>query len=102
MDIGSGLTPAQVTTLSELPGVVQAVPLYEKQVTAGPAGSSLEGATVTLVGLQDSSAALRSVSVEAGRLPLPGSTAEVALDQGLSTSLTGGFGSRSNSGRRFS
>ena len=53
VDIGSGLTPAQVTTLSELPGVVQAVPLYEKQVTAGPAGSSLEGATVTLVGLQE-------------------------------------------------
>ena len=89
VDIGSGLTPAQVTTLSELAGVVQAVPLYEKEVTAGPAGSSLQGATVTLVGLQDSSAALRSVSVASGRLPLPGSTSEVAIDQGLSTSLTG-------------
>jgi putative ABC transport system permease protein len=92
VDIGSGLTPAQVTILSDLAGVVQAVPLYEKQVTAGPAGSSLQGATVTLVGLQDSSAALRSVSVVAGRLPLPGDTSEVAIDQGLSTSLTGGFG----------
>ena len=93
VDIGAGLAPAQVTTLSDLPGVVQAVPLYEKQVTAGPAGSALEGQTVTLVGLQDSSAALRSVSVAAGRLPLPGSTSEVAIDQGLSTALTGGFGS---------
>ena len=53
VDNGAGLTPAQVTVLSELPGVVQAVPLYEKQVTAGPAGSALEGQTVTLVGLQE-------------------------------------------------
>jgi putative ABC transport system permease protein len=92
VDAGAGLVPAQVTTLSELPGVVQAVPLYEKQVTAGTAGSSLLGTTVTLVGLQDSSAALRTVSVVAGRLPIPGSTSEVAIDQGLSTALTGGFG----------
>jgi putative ABC transport system permease protein len=101
VDVGSGLTPAQVTVLSELPGVVQAVPLYEKQVTAGPAGSALEGQTVTLVGLQDSSAALRSVSVAAGRLPLPGSTSEVALDQGLSTALTGGFGSPIRIGQKI-
>jgi putative ABC transport system permease protein len=101
VDIGSGLTPAQVTTLSELPGVVQAVPLYEKQVTAGPAGNSLQNATVTLVGLQDSSAALRSVSVAAGRLPLPGSTSEVAIDQGLSTALTGGFGSPIGIGQKI-
>jgi putative ABC transport system permease protein len=92
VDSGAGLAPAQITTLSELPGVVQAVPLYEKQVTAGPAGSSLLGTTVSLVGLQDSSAALRTVSVVVGRLPLPGSTSEVAIDQGLSTALTGGFG----------
>ena len=90
VDSGSGLAPAQVTTLADLPGVVQAVPLYEKQVTAGPAGSGLEGDTVTLVGLQDSSAALRSVSVIAGRLPHPGSTSEVAIDKGLSTALTSG------------
>jgi len=87
VDSATGLTPEQITTLTDLPGVVQAVPLYEKQVTAGPAGSSLEGASVTLVGLEDSSAALRTVSVVAGRLPRPGSTSEVAIDQGLSTSL---------------
>ncbi len=101
VDSASGLVPAQITTLSDLPGVVQAVPLYEKEVTAGPAGSSLEGATVTLVGLQDSSAALRSVSVVSGRLPLPGSTSEVAMDQGLSSSITGGFGSPIKLGQKI-
>ena len=90
---GPGCSRVRSPTCADLPGVVQAVPLYEKQVTAGPAGSSLVGATVTLVGLQDSSAALRSVSVVAGRLPRPGSTSEVAIDQGLSTALTGGVGS---------
>ena len=101
VDAGAGLAPSQVNTLADLPGVVQAVPLYEKQVTAGPSGGSLEGATVTLVGLQDSSAALRSVSIVAGRLPLPGSTSEVAIDQGLSTSLTGGFGSPIEIGQKI-
>ena len=101
VDAGTGLTPTQVTTLAALPGVLQAVPLYEKEVTAGPAGSSLQGATVTLVGLQDSSAALRSVTVASGRLPLPGSTSEVAIDQGLSTSLTGGFGSAIRIGQKI-
>ncbi|MGA8360957.1 MAG: FtsX-like permease family protein [Candidatus Dormiibacterota bacterium] len=92
VDAGSGLTASEITELGALPGVVQAVPLYEKQVTAGPVGTGLTGDTVTLVGLQDSSAALRSVSVVAGRLPLPGSTTEVAIDQGLSTALSGGVG----------
>ncbi len=101
VDAGDGLTPAQITTLSELPGVVQAVPLYEKQVSAGPAASSLDGTTVTLVGLQDSSAALRNVAVMAGRLPLPGSTSEVAIDQGLSTALTGGFGTPISIGQKI-
>ena len=44
-------------------------------------------------GSRNSSAALRNVAVVSGRLPLPGSTSEVAIDQGLSTALTGGFGS---------
>ena len=73
VDAGSGLEPRQRSpTLGALPGVVQAVPLYEKQVTAGPVGSSLTGDTVTLVGLQDSSAALRSVSVVARTAPAAG------------------------------
>ena len=53
VDTGSGLIASDITDLAGLPGVVQAVPLYEKQVTAGPAGSGLTGATVTLVGLQE-------------------------------------------------
>jgi putative ABC transport system permease protein len=101
VDSAAGLVPAQVTTLADLPGVVQAVPLYEKRVTAGPAGSSLQGDTVALVGLQDSSAALRSVGVVTGRLPLPGSTSEVAIDQGLSTALTGGFGTAIQIGQKI-
>ena len=58
--------------------------------------------TVTLVGLQEleRSPAHRLGRV-AGRLPLPGSTAEVALDQGLSTSLTGGFGSPIQLGQKI-
>ncbi len=90
VDAGAGLTTAQITTLGDLPGVLQAVPLHEKQVAAGPAGASLVGDTVTLVGLQNSSAALRSVTVVSGRLPLPGNTSEVAMDQGLASVLTGG------------
>lgn len=53
VDSGTGLAPEQITTLTDLPGVAQAVPLYEKRVNAGPAGGSLQGATVTLVGLQE-------------------------------------------------
>jgi putative ABC transport system permease protein len=101
VDAGSGLLPTQITVLSDLPGVVQAVPLYEKQVTAGPAGASLTGDTVTLIGLQDSSAALRSIAVVSGRLPLPGSQSEVAIDEGLSSALTGGNGSPIRIGQRI-
>ncbi len=101
VDAGSGLLPAQISILSDLPGVVQAVPLYEKQVTAGPAGTSLQGDTVTLVGLQDSSAALRSISVVSGRLPLPGNQTEVAMDGGLSTALTGAAGSPIRIGQKI-
>ena len=88
VDAGSGLTPAEVDQLAALPGVAQAVPLYEKRVAAGAAGSGIEGLAVTLVGLRDGSAALRPVNVNAGRLPHPGSTSEVAIDQGLAGALT--------------
>jgi len=101
VDAGAGITPEQVATLAALPGVVKAAPLHEKQVTASPAGSTQQGNAVTLVGLQDSSAALRSVAVVAGRLPVPGNTAEVAIDQGLSTALTGGGGTPIRIGQRI-
>ena len=90
VDAGTGLSVDQVTTLSNLPGVAEAAPLHEKQVTAGIAGTDLQGYTVTLVGLENSTAALRTVGVVAGRLPLPGDTSEVAIDQGLRSSLSGG------------
>jgi putative ABC transport system permease protein len=92
VDAGAGLSADQVTILANLPGVAEAVPLHEKQVSAGIAGTGLQGATVTLVGLQNSTAALRTVSVVEGRLPLPGDTSEVAIDDGLRTSLSGGVG----------
>jgi putative ABC transport system permease protein len=101
VDAGAGITPAQINILAGLPGVVQAAPLYEKEVTAGAAGSGLAGDEVTLVGLQDSSAALRSVTVVSGRLPIPGNTSEVAIDQGLSSSLTGGVGTPIGIGQKI-
>lgn len=101
VDAGSGLTTDQITTLGDLPGVLQAVPLHEKQVAAGPAGGSLVGDAVTLVGLQNSSAALRAVTVVAGRLPLPGNTSEVAMDQGLSSVLANGVGSPIRIGQKM-
>jgi len=88
VDAGAGLTTDEVTALGKLHGVAQATPLYEKRVVAGPVGSSLTGVTVTLVGLQDGGAALRTVALRQGRLPHPGSTSEVALDQGLQQALT--------------
>jgi putative ABC transport system permease protein len=87
VDAGAGLTTDQVAALGKLHGVAQAMPLYEKRVVAGTTGNSLNGITVTLVGLQDGSAALRTVGVGQGRLPHPGSTSEVALDQGLQQAL---------------
>jgi putative ABC transport system permease protein len=101
VDAGSGLTTAQIATLGNLTGVVQAVPLHEKQVAAGPAGGSLIGDSVTLVGLENASVALRTVTVVAGRLPLPGNTAEVAMDQGLSSVLTGGVGTPIRIGQKI-
>jgi len=88
VDAGSGLTTQQVRTLAHLRGVLQAVPLYEKRVVAGPAGIGLNGLTVTLVGLQDGTAALRPVEVVSGRLPAPDSVTSVAIDRGLASALT--------------
>lgn len=88
VNAGSGLSPADLNKLSALPGVAQTAPLYEKRVVAGPAGSGLQGLTVSLVGLQDGSAALRPVSVVAGRLPHNGDTHGVAIDQALASALT--------------
>ncbi|MBV8196188.1 MAG: ABC transporter permease [Candidatus Dormibacteraeota bacterium] len=89
VDAGQGLTPDQVTALGRLPGVAQAVPLYEKRVVAGSAGQPLAGLTVTLVGLQDGSVALRPLTVASGRLPHRGSTSDIAIDENLAAALAG-------------
>jgi putative ABC transport system permease protein len=89
VDAGSGLSSSQVTQISQLAGVAQAEPLYEKRVVAGQTGGGLQGISVNLTGLHDGSAALRAVQVVSGRLPHPGSTSEVAIDQGLAQALTG-------------
>ena len=84
---GASFTQAQVDKLGTVRGVAQAVPLYEKRVVAGPENSGLQGLTVTLVGLQDGSVALRPVTVLSGRLPHRGDAANVAIDQGLANAL---------------
>ena len=84
---GSSFTQDQIDVLAKLAGVAQAVPLYQKRVVAGPQGSGLQGLTVTLIGLQDGSVALRPVTVVSGRLPHRGDTANVAIDQGLAGAL---------------
>jgi putative ABC transport system permease protein len=101
VDAGDGLTPAQVLTLGSIKGVAQAVPLYEKRVVGAPAGSGLQGLTVSLVGLQDGSAALRPVQVVSGRLPHNGSFNEVAIDTGLSQALTTRKGSAVRVGQKI-
>jgi putative ABC transport system permease protein len=85
----AGLTSAQIHLLGSLPGVARAVPLYQKRVTADPGASGSAAATVTLVGLEGSGAALRPVAVTAGRLPGPESRDEVAVDSGLLGALGG-------------
>ncbi|TME45840.1 MAG: FtsX-like permease family protein [Chloroflexi bacterium] len=92
VDAGGGLTTAQAASLASLKGVAQAMPLYEKRVVAGPAGTGLQGLTVTLVGLKDGAAALRPLVVVGGRLPHPGSASEVAIDQALAPAMTGRAG----------
>jgi putative ABC transport system permease protein len=92
VNAGAGLTQDQIARLAALRGVAQASPLYEKRVVAAPAGSGLQGLTVSLVGLQDGSAALRPVSVVSGRLPRRGDTAGIAIDAGLASALTGRSG----------
>jgi len=86
---GSGLNDDEVEALSNLGGVLQAVPLYEKRVIAAPVGNGFSGLTVTVVGLQDGAAALRPVQVLAGHLPAPDSTSTVAVDQDLAGALVG-------------
>jgi len=83
----SGLSTDQIADLAALQGVTQVVPLYQKRVIAEAAQPGAVTATVTVVGIQDGGAALRRVTLTAGRLPRASSSDEVALDSGLAQAL---------------
>ncbi|HEV7677711.1 MAG TPA: ABC transporter permease [Candidatus Dormibacteraeota bacterium] len=82
-----GLDDAQVARLQLIPGVHRIAPLLQKRVLGRADPRTISGLTVTVVGVQDGSAALRLVHVLDGRLPKPGSTNEVTLDEGLAAAL---------------
>ncbi len=85
---GVGLTPDAASSLTQLPGIRAAVPLYEKQVAARLSSSDVDGVTVNILALRDGSVALRPLSLAAGRLPAGRSHSEVVLDQGLAVTLS--------------
>ncbi len=82
-----GFDPGVVARLQRLDGVRQAVPLEEKRVAARADLRSIAGLTATVVAVRDGMAGLRPVVLLEGRLPRPGSTDEVTLDQGLANAL---------------
>lgn len=82
-----GFDAATVAALGALPGVSGAEPLEEKRVIGRADPLSITGVTVTVVGVQQSAAALRPVVLLEGRLPSPGSTDEVTLDAGLAAAF---------------
>lgn len=83
----SGFDDPVVTRLASLDGVKAAVPLEEKRVVARAELRAITGLVATIVGVRDGRAGLRPVTLVEGRLPNPGSTDEVTLDQGLAADL---------------
>ena len=87
---GAGLSARELAAAAGIPGVREAVPLYQKRVTAqGPLPDS-PTTVVTLVGLQDGGAALRGITLSAGRLPAASSSDEIAIDTALRPALASG------------
>jgi putative ABC transport system permease protein len=84
---GTGLTADAAASLTNLPGVHDAVPLYEKRVVARLNSSDIEGTTVNILALRGTTVALRPLSLAAGRMPVADSHSEVVLDEGLAVSL---------------
>jgi putative ABC transport system permease protein len=82
-----GFDDPVVTRLQSLDGVRAAVPLEEKRVVARAELRSITGLVATVVGVRGGRAGLRPVTLVEGRLPSPGSTDEVTLDQGLAAAL---------------
>jgi putative ABC transport system permease protein len=89
----TGLSPEQLATLGAIPGVREVVPLYQKRVAAQGPGLDAPTTTVTVVGLQNGGAALRTVSLSAGRLPAPSSEDQIAIDSALLPTLAPPSGS---------
>ncbi len=84
---GTGLTADAAASLTNLPGVSSAVPLYEKRVVARLSSSNVAGSTVNILALRGGGVALRPLSLAAGRLPVANSSSEIVLDQGLAATL---------------
>lgn len=84
---GTGLTADAAASLTNLPGVHDAVPLYEKRIVARLRNSDVDGTTVNILALRGNAVALRPLSIAAGRLPSADSHSEVVLDEGLAASL---------------
>lgn len=91
---GTGLTADAAAALGNLPGVADAVPLYQKRVIARFSPADVDGVTVDLVALHSGGVALRPVSLAAGRMPHAGSHSEIVLDQGLAAVLASSAHSR--------
>ena len=87
---GTGLTADAAASLASLPGVAEAVPLYQKRVIARLGASDIDGSTVNLLAVHDGSVALRALSLASGRLPAPTSHSEIVVDQGLAALLASG------------
>jgi len=80
-----GLSTDQLLQVSQIAGVNEVVPLYEKRVVAKPAKLASNGTPVqvSLVGLHEGAIALRPLAVISGRLPVAGSASEIAIDTRL-------------------
>lgn len=84
---GAGLSQPELTQLAGIAGVREVVPLYQKRVTAQAPGVQAPAVTVTLVGLQAGEAALRTVSLSAGRLAGATSPDQIDVDSALIPTL---------------
>jgi putative ABC transport system permease protein len=85
----SGVTDAQVATLSHVPGVVGVEPLYEKRVTARASVQS-PGIEATVVSVSaGATSGYRPVRLVSGRLPTHDARGEVAIDAALAAALPG-------------
>jgi putative ABC transport system permease protein len=84
---GTGLAAEDAARLGTLPGVADAVPMYEKRVVARLTTNDVSGTTVNLLALRGDSVALRPLSLASGRLPRADSHVDVVVDQGLAVVL---------------